>query len=53
VASSEAAAAVSAESDRLVCLLTPRDFQAVGPWYDDFAQVDDREVRDLLDPSGL
>ena len=53
VASREAAAAVAGESDRLVCLLTPRDFLAVGPWYDDFTQVEDREVRDLLDPSDL
>ena len=30
------------------CVLTPRDFQAVGPWYDDFTQVGDDEVRDVL-----
>jgi erythromycin esterase-like protein len=33
---------------RLVCLDTPRDFNAVGVWYDDFRQTTDDEVRTLL-----
>jgi len=53
VAPMEATGAVAAEADRTVCVLTPRDFHAVGPWYDDFTQVDDREVRELLGSSGL
>ena len=32
----------------VVCLSTPRDFRAVGLWYDDFDQVTDDEVIDLL-----
>jgi putative phosphoribosyl transferase len=48
VASIEAAEAVRAAADGLVCLLTPPGFRAVGPWYGDFTQVTDGEVRDLL-----
>lgn len=48
VASADAAAAVATMADRLVCLLTPPGFRAVGPWYADFTQVSDDEVRDLL-----
>ena len=35
--------------DRLICLETPPDFQAVGLYYVDFTQTTDDEVRDLLD----
>lgn len=48
VASVEAAAAVARAADRLECVLTPPGFRAVGPWYGDFTQVSDDEVRDLL-----
>jgi putative phosphoribosyl transferase len=48
VASVDAAETVSALCDRLVCVLTPAGFRAVGPWYADFTQVTDDEVRDLL-----
>lgn len=48
VASVEAAEAVGAAVDRLECLLTPPGFRAVGPWYADFTQVSDDEVRRLL-----
>ena len=48
VAAPEAAAAAADDADRVECVLTPRDFRAVGPWYDDFTQVSDREVRRLL-----
>ncbi len=48
VASAEAAATVAAVADRLDCLLTPPGFRAVGPWYADFTQVSDDEVRDVL-----
>lgn len=34
--------------EEIVCLRSPRDFQAVGLWYDDFTQVTDREVIDIL-----
>lgn len=36
--------------DDLVCLLTPEDFRAVGQYYRDFHQLDDREVIELLAP---
>ncbi len=35
-------------SDRLVCLETPWDFQAVGAHYRDFTQVEDEEVVEML-----
>ncbi|HUW78424.1 MAG TPA: phosphoribosyltransferase [Candidatus Nanopelagicaceae bacterium] len=31
-----------------VCVLTPFDFHAVGQFYEDFSQIEDDEVRDLL-----
>jgi predicted phosphoribosyltransferase len=37
-----------AEGIETVCLRTPEPFQAVGLWYDDFAQTSDREVHQLL-----
>jgi putative phosphoribosyl transferase len=34
--------------DEIVCEVTPRPFQAVGLWYEDFSQTSDDEVRELL-----
>jgi predicted phosphoribosyltransferase len=34
--------------DAVVCALVPRQFEAVGEWYDDFSQTSDDEVRRLL-----
>jgi predicted phosphoribosyltransferase len=34
--------------DEVVCLLEPEDFRAVGPFYEDFAPVEDGQVFDLL-----
>jgi predicted phosphoribosyltransferase len=34
--------------DEIVCLRTPEPFQAVGLWYEDFAQTSDEEVHELL-----
>jgi predicted phosphoribosyltransferase len=48
-ASEEAAAALAAEADELVCLDTPEPYFAVGYCYRDFSQVGDDEVRSLLD----
>jgi putative phosphoribosyl transferase len=48
VASVEATAAVARTVDRVECVLTPPGFRAVGPWYADFTQVRDDEVRELL-----
>ena len=33
----------------MVCLATPDPYFAVGVWYQDFNQVSDEEVRELLD----
>lgn len=35
----------------VVCLAEPEEFSAVGEWYQDFHQLDDREVCRLLDES--
>jgi predicted phosphoribosyltransferase len=39
------------EVDQVVCLEMPEHFQAVGQWYEEFSQVSDEEVRDLLERS--
>jgi len=31
-----------------VCASVPERFQAVGEWYDDFSQISDQEVSELL-----
>ena len=36
------------EADDIVCLHTPEPFDAVGLWYEDFAQTTDEEVHALL-----
>ena len=36
------------EADAVVCVRTPEPFHAVGLWYQDFPQVSDEEVRQLL-----
>jgi erythromycin esterase-like protein/predicted phosphoribosyltransferase len=35
-------------ADEVVCVTTPDPFNAVGLWYEDFAQTTDDEVRELL-----
>jgi len=35
-------------ADEVVCPRTPRDFSAVGEWYEDFSPTSDDEVRELL-----
>ena len=37
------------EVDSLVCLATPEPFYGVGQWYEDFHQLSDDQVRELLD----
>lgn len=44
----DAVAEFRSECDELVYLSAPRSFRAVGAHYDDFSQVDDSEVIDLL-----
>jgi predicted phosphoribosyltransferase len=48
VGAPESCAEMRAEADDVVCLHQPRDFQAVGLWYEDFAQVSDDEVTGIL-----
>ena len=48
VCSPEAARALGAAADEVVCLSTPPDFRAVGLWYEDFEQTSDAEVVALL-----
>ncbi len=47
VATREACADLSGQAD-VICVLTPEPFYAVGAWYEDFSQVSDEEVRELL-----
>lgn len=39
-------------ADEVECVERPRDFDAVGRWYDDFTQTTDDEVRALLADAG-
>ena len=48
VAASDACRELRNEVDDVVCLHTPRDFVAVGRWYEEFSQTTDGEVRELL-----
>jgi putative phosphoribosyl transferase len=40
---------LAADADEIVCLDRPEPFGAVGYFYNDFTQVSDQEVVDLLD----
>ncbi len=46
-------ALLRAEVDDVVCLRASESFGAVGFWYDDFDQVDDREVIELLEDAAV
>ena len=48
VASKEALALMETEADECICLHTPGFFTGVGAYYEDFAQVTDEEVAELL-----
>ena len=41
-------AALGGEAEEVMCLLEPDPLWAIGLWYEDFAQVPDEEVRELL-----
>ena len=51
VAAREACDAIGTVADEVVCVVTPRFFQSVGQWYDDFTQTSDDEVHTLLEES--
>jgi putative phosphoribosyl transferase len=48
VAARSSCAAFNGEHQTCVCLSTPEPFNAVGLWYQDFAQTTDEEVCELL-----
>jgi predicted phosphoribosyltransferase len=48
VGSREAAGALAAEADLLLCPHQPYPFHSVGQWYADFDQVGDDEVVEIL-----
>ncbi len=48
VASPDRLAKVSEYCDKVFALLTPKDFWAVGQYYEEFEQVEDEQVIDLL-----
>jgi len=48
VSSPETCEEFRSEVDEIVCAVTPQHFQGVGPWYDNFSQTSDEEVRELL-----
>ncbi len=49
VAPPESVAELRGEVDEVVVIHQPRDFRAVGLWYESFAQVTDDEVEAMLD----
>ncbi|MEN8143435.1 MAG: phosphoribosyltransferase family protein [Gemmatimonadota bacterium] len=51
VAPLEVYAKLEEKADHCVCLLRPDQFTAVSVWYDDFSEVQDAQVRRLLDQS--
>jgi putative phosphoribosyl transferase len=44
---------LSGAVNEIIVLLQPEDFQGVGQWYGDFAQVSDEEVCALLASADL
>jgi putative phosphoribosyl transferase len=48
VAPRETCEALRAEVDEVICSFTPEPFHSVGSWYEDFHQIADEEVRDML-----
>ena len=52
VGARETCEALRAIADEVVCAQMPEPFSAVGPWYLDFSQTTDDEVRQLLSSQG-
>jgi putative phosphoribosyl transferase len=48
VAAAETVLRLGKEADSVVCLSAPTEFHAVSNWYEDFSQISDEEVRNLL-----
>jgi putative phosphoribosyl transferase len=53
VAAADSLAEIDRFADRVVCLNAPRDFMAVGQWYQTFGQTSDEEVIALLARAAL
>jgi predicted phosphoribosyltransferase len=51
VASLDTCRAFEKEVDDIICGATPEPFYGVGAWYEDFRQVTDEEVCDMLEKS--
>lgn len=49
VAPADTISNLRSSADEVICLATPAHFNAIGQWYQDFHQVSDAEVRQLLD----
>jgi putative phosphoribosyl transferase len=49
VGSQQACQLMDSECDECICLRRPRPFGAVGQWYEDFRQISDAEVTNLLE----
>lgn len=49
VASSHAVSQLNKTADQVVCLMEPRRFMTVGHWYQEFDQMTDREVFQILE----
>lgn len=47
----ESIAKLSTDADRVVCLETPEPFFAIGEFYAEFGQIEDEEVRRILEAS--
>lgn len=52
VAAPQTCADFQTEVDETVCAMTPDPFEAVGLWYEDFAQTTDAEVQEILRDAG-
>ena len=53
VAPQSAVAELGSLADELVCVLEPKEFFAIGEWYQDFSQLTDQEVNRLLQQAAL
>jgi predicted phosphoribosyltransferase len=53
VAAAETCESLRHEVDEVICAITPEPFLAVGQWYQDFSQVSDEEVRELLQRASI
>jgi putative phosphoribosyl transferase len=48
VAAADSVAALGADADEVISVLTPTWLSSIGQWYDDFSATTDEEVHDLL-----